>query len=352
MGILSSPRIEVANDYEAIFSDMYGRGFTDGLPVVPPTEKAVNAMLSYAGLAPDEFVAVLAPDNSRVSAEKLAVNAVMAGCLPQYFPVVVAAVKAMAAPKYNLLSVQATTNPVGPVVVVNGPIRNEIGVNCGRGCMGPGRRANATIGRTLRLIMVNCGGATVGEIDKSIHGMPGKYTFCFGELEEQSPWPGLHVDQGFSPEQSTVSLFAATGTQNIMAFFRTPENLVHVMSDAIRAYGSNGYIRMKGNPLVVLTPGHARIFADHGWDKKRIGHELFAACLIPRSYIPSEVQTLTPDYADFPPDQMCSPCEKADDIVIVVAGGPEAYHTCYLPSFAPTAISTVEVVAPTIRRAA
>lgn len=346
MSALTSRRIQAPGGYEAVFADMYGRGFTDGLPVIPPTEEAVLAMLAYAGIEPNQLIAVVAPDNAPVNAEKAAVNAVMAGCLPQYFPVVVAALKAVAEPKYNLLGIQATTNPVAPVLVVNGPIRRQIELNCGRGCLGPGWRANATIGRALRLILVNCGGAPAGEIDKAIHGMPGKFTFCFGELEEESPWAPLHVDQGFASHQSTVTAFGGTGTQNVLGLFRTPEGIIHVLADTMRCYGSNSYLRGKGNPLFLLPPGHARIFAEHGWDKSRIKRELFAHTQIPRSHIPAEEQILTPIYVDYAPDRMCPPCEKAEDITIVVAGGPEAYHIAYIPSFATTELSTCEVFVP------
>ena len=346
MNPLTSKRFKAPSDHAAVFDQMYRQGFTDGLPVIPPTEDAVLAMLAHVGMDPDTLIAVVAPDDARVTAEKAAVNTVMAGCLPEYFPVVIAALKAVSEPKFNLLGVQATTNPVAPVLVVNGPVRSLIDVNCRRGCMGPGWRANATIGRALRLTLVNCGGCPPGDIDKSIHGMPGKFTFCFGELEEDSPWPPLHVDQGFSAGQSTVTAFGGQGTQNILAFFRSPEGIIHVVADAMRCYGYNGYLRAKGNPLLVMTPGHAKIFADHGWDKQRIRHELFTSAQIPRSHIPTEQQLLTPVYASHASDQMCLPCEKEEDIMIVVAGGPEAYHITYIPSFGNTEASTAEVSIP------
>lgn len=343
---LTSTRYTVQADPSAVFDDMYRRGFTDGLPVIPPTQTAVLAMLEHCGLAPETEIAVVAPDNAIVTAEKVAINAVMAGCLPEYLPVVIAALKAVAEPRFNLLGVQATTNPVSPVLVVNGPVRKLLDINSGRGCMGPGWRANATIGRALRLTLVNCGGCPPGDIDKAIHGMPGKFTFCFGELEEQSPWPALHVDQGYAADQSTVTAFGGQGTQNILAFFPSPEGIVHVVADGMRCYGYNGYLRAKGNPLIVMTPGHARIFADHGWDKARIQQALFAAAQIPRSHIPLEPQHLRPVYVDHAPDQMCLPCERPSDIKIVVAGGPEAYHVTYIPSFANTELSTAEIAIP------
>ena len=329
-----------------MFDDMYGHGFTDGLPVIPPTEEAVWEMLDLAGVSPDETIAIVPPDNVAVSAEKIAINAVMAGCLPEYFPVVLAAVKAAVEPQFNLLGIQTTTSPVAPVVVINGPIRARIGVNSQRGCLGPGWRANATIGRALRFVLVNMGGCPPGDIDKSIHGMPGKYTFCFGELEEESPWPPLHVERGFDREQSTVTLFGGQGSHNILGMFRTPENLVHVLSDGMRCYGFNGYLRGTGSPLIVMSPGHARTFADHGWDKDRIKQALFEQSQIPRSHIPDEQQLSRPVYADYPPDQMCLPCRRPEDIHIVVAGGPEGYHIVYIPSFSNVDASTMAIPMP------
>ena len=202
---LKSRKLKVANDMGAVFSDMYSRGYTDGLPVIPPTEPAVRAMLDAANMKPDEMIDVVPPEGGPATAEKVAINAVMAGCLPEYFPVVVAAMRAITAPKFNLLGIQTTTNPVSPVLIINGPIRKALGVNSGRGCLGPGWRANATIGRAIRLCLLNIGGGSPGDVDKAIHGMPGKFTFCFGEAEEESPWDPLHVENGFSRASSSRS---------------------------------------------------------------------------------------------------------------------------------------------------
>src|ERR1700730_17999819 len=177
MSGLVSARFKVTNDFGAAFTDMCERGFTDGLPVIPPTEAAVRAMLDAVGMQPNELIAVVPPEGGPATAEKVAVNAVMAGCLPEYFPVVIAAMRAVTEPKFNLLGVQTTTNPVGPVLIINGPVRTALKINSGRVCLGPGWRANATIGRALRLCLLNIGGCPPGEVDKAIHGMPGKFTF-------------------------------------------------------------------------------------------------------------------------------------------------------------------------------
>ncbi len=343
---LSARRWQTTDDNRALQSDMYDRGFTDGLPVVPPTEEAVLEVIEYMGMAPDAVIVQLMPNDVPVTVEKAAINAVMAGCLPQYFPVIVAALKAIATPDFNLLGIQATTNPVSPILVVNGPIRKELDINGGRGCLGPGWRANATIGRALRLIMINCGGATPGEIDKATHGMPGKFTFCFGELDEETPWEPYHVEHGFAREQSTVTAFGGQGTANILAQYLEPENVLHMLADAMRCYGYNTYLRAVGSPMVVMNPGHAKFFAQAGWSKRRIQEHLFEHTKIPRSHIPRERNLLRPVYLDFPPEQMCLICRKPEDIAIVVAGGPEAYHITYIPSFGHTDPVTVAIDQP------
>lgn len=328
---LVAERLRAPQDPRAVFAQMYGRGFTDGLPVIPPTEESVLEML--AGRSPSDAIATLAPNDAPITAELAAINAVMAGCLPEYFAVVIAALKAMAVAEFNLLGIQTTTNPVAPVLLVNGPIRGRIEVNCARGCLGPGWRANATIGRAVRLVLVNCAGASPGDVDKAIHGMPGKYSFCFGELEEASPWSPYHVDQGFAAEQSTVTVFGGQGTANSLAIYREPESLLHVIADSMRCIGYNAYRNAWGSPLVIITPGHAAIFAEHGYTKERVKNELFERARIRRSHMPAERLAVGAVYDDYPPEQMCVVCRKPEDIAIVVAGGPEAYHVTYIPSF-------------------
>ena len=343
MSGLASARFKVTGDLGAAFTDMYERGFTDGLPVIPPTEEAVRAMLEAAGAAPDEVIAVVPPERGPATAEKIAISAVMAGCLPDYFPTVIAAMRAIAHPQFNLLGVQTTTNPVGPVFIVNGPVRKRLGVNSGRGCLGPGWRANATIGRAIRLCLLNIGGCPPGDVDKAIHGMPGKLTFCFGEAEEESPWDPFHVDHGYTREQSTITAVAGQGTQNIYAAFKDPVDIVTMLADGMAVYGNNGYLRAQGNPLVIFSPGHAHIFADAGWDKARIRTELFERTKIPRARIPRAAQLSKPIYTDYADDQMCLLCPDADSILIVVAGGPEAYHITYVPNFGTTTFSIAEI---------
>ena len=331
--MLSSRRIEGPDDPGALFTYMVELGITDGLPVIPPARKDVQAMLDYAGLNGDEVLATIPPGDGIATTEKIAVNAVMAGCLPEYFPVVLAAMEAVTDPAFDLLGIQTTTNPVSPVLVINGPIRNRIGINSGRGCMGPGTRANATIGRAVKLALLNIGGCRPGEISKSIHGMPGRFTFCFGELEEESPWPPCHVEMGFAPEDSTVTVVGGQGTQNMWCGFTTPEAIVHMVADGIRFYGSNGYLRGTGAPLIVMGPGHAKIFHDAGWDKRRIREAIFASTAIPLASIPDERQISRPVYEGRDRRGTINVCPDPSHIMIVVAGGSEPYHLTHIPSF-------------------
>ncbi|MBI2908357.1 MAG: hypothetical protein HYX92_11975 [Chloroflexi bacterium] len=197
---LRSRRLKVASE-EAATGFLYEQGWTDGLPVVVPTPDRVEAMLAGTRRRPEDLIGLIPPAMGKATVEKMAINAVMAGCLPSYLPVVIAALEAMVAPEFVLARVQATTNPVAPLAVVNGPIRQKLDINCGHNALGQGRQSNATIGRAIRLILSNIGGAIPGVTDMATLGQPAKYTFCLGENEEALPttWPPLHVEKGLPP---------------------------------------------------------------------------------------------------------------------------------------------------------
>ena len=316
-----------------MFTFLYRKGMTDGLPVIPPTPKRVEEMLTGSPLQPDHVIAELPPRGGVATVEKLAINAVMAGCLPEYFPVVVAAVEALAQPQFNLPGIQTTTNPVAPFLLVNGPIRHKIGLNCGAGALGPGWRANATIGRAIRLILINVGGGIPGEVDKSILGMPGKYTFCLGELEEQNPWQPFHEEHGFGRNEDTVTVISSQGTQSVAASFLQPESILMMLSNAMTAYGANSYTKGCGNPVVILPPAHARIFADAGWTKNMIKERLFEHTKFPLADMPAEPRLLdTTSRQQIEDGKLCI-CKKAGEIVVIVAGGPELNHVAFLANF-------------------
>lgn len=183
----------LSEDMEEINDLLYERNWTDGLPVIPPTESRVKRMLEGVNKEPDEVIAFLPPLQGEATVAKIAVNAVMAGCKPEYMPILIAAIQAMSEPILNLGALQTTTNPCAPLMMINGPIRNDVGLNSCAGVLGPGVRANATLGRAVRLILLNIGGARPGGLDKATQGQPGKYTFCIAENEEENPWEPLHV---------------------------------------------------------------------------------------------------------------------------------------------------------------
>jgi hypothetical protein len=272
---LKSRRIELASLEDEVES-LFERGWTDGLPVVSPTEARVLRMLEGTTRAPDEMVAVAPPDLVPVTVEKVAINAVMAGCKPEYLPVVLAALEAACTDQFNMHGVLATTMPVGPVVVVNGPIRRAIGMNTGVNVLGQGNRAGLTIGRALQLVIRNVGGGRPGEVDRATHGSPGKLSFCFAEDEEGSPWEPLSVERGFAPGANTVTLFAGEGTRCIVdQRSRTPESLASTLAANLRTL-HHPKLALAFDALLIIGPEHARVFRDAEWSKARLLQELEA----------------------------------------------------------------------------
>lgn len=341
---LASNRLEVADSVEAVYQEVCERGWGDGLPVVPPTEDRVERMLEYVGRQPGEVVATLSPGEGEATVEKVAINAVMAGCLPEYLPVVIAAVEALVEPQFSLHSVQTTTNPVGPLLIINGPIRQKLGLNCGRGCLGPGWRANATIGRAIRLILINIGAAHPAVVDKAIHGMPGKYTFCCGEDEEGSPWEPLHVERGFKPEESTVTVTGVQGTSNVLTIGSAKgTDFLHFAANSMCSIGNNNMALGAGEPLVMLTSGHATVLAQQGFSKADCKRFLWERARVPEA----EFLGLTPPNTRRRViDGMVVPCRQPEDIMIVVAGGGETYHLVVCPTFGDTRAVTKPIRSP------
>jgi hypothetical protein len=252
------------------FEILYARGVTDGLPVIPPTAERVAAAVAASGRPPDALVALVPPNFGRATVEKIAVNAVMAGCRPEYLPVVIAGVAAMCDDAFDLHGVSATTNSAAPLFIVNGPVRKRLDINSGAGVFGPGPRANATIGRALRLIVRNLGGAAAGGITMSTLAHPGYFTYCIGENEEESPWTPFSVAQGFAPSESTVTAFAGAAPQTVYDHLsRTGEDLLITLAHSL-AVISHHKSTHHGDTLVVLSPEHARLLAGDGWDRPRM----------------------------------------------------------------------------------
>ena len=270
---LQARRIEVA-EQEDEFELAFERGWTDGLPIVPPTEERVLRMLSGTTRSPDEVIGVIPPDRVPCTVEKVAINAVMAGCKPEYMPVVLAAIEAACIDAFCMHGLLATTYFSGPVVIVNGPIVDKIGMNWGINALGQGNRANATIGRALQLVIRNIGGGKPAGVDRAALGQPGKYTFCFPEREHDSYWESLAVERGFSSDESTVTLFAGDGVHGIAdQHSRRPQSLIKSMAYTLRSVYHHKIV-MAADALLVISPEHMRVFREAEWTKTKFRHEL------------------------------------------------------------------------------
>ena len=253
---------------------LYDRGWTDGLPLVPPTEARVLRMLEGTSRAADEVVALVPPNLVECTVEKVAVNSVMAGCRPEYLPVVLAALEAVCTDEFNMHGILATTMGVGPVLVVNGPITAEIGMNSGVNVLGHGNRANATIGRAVQLVVRNVGGGAPGGVDRATHGSMSKLGFCFAEDEVGSPWTTLAEDRGFSRSQDVVTAFCGEGPRIVVdQKSRSADSLVRMLAEGLLASVSPRTV-MGMDGLLVVSPEHMARFSDAGWDRQRFMEEL------------------------------------------------------------------------------
>ncbi|MBI3629636.1 MAG: hypothetical protein HY217_08690, partial [Candidatus Rokubacteria bacterium] len=279
---------EAEDSYPAINRPYQDRGWTDGLPIVPPTEEAVAEFLRWSGRDARDVVAVIPPRQGEATVERLAINAVMAGCRPEYFPVVVAAVEAMADPAFNLDSIQATTHPVAPLLVVNGPIAAEIGLNSGYSAFGQGAQANVTIGRAVRLVLMNVGGGLPGAGDRATQGSPAKIAYCVAENEAASPWEPLHVEAGFPADASTVTLIGCEGPHNIQDHYsHSAAGILATIAGAMGQAGSNNVLHA-GWPLLSLGPEHAATIAREGYGKRQVKAYLFEHARFPLGRLGAE----------------------------------------------------------------
>lgn len=270
---LTARQIEMASA-EDEFESMFNRGWTDGLPVIPPTPERVLRMLAGTTRKADDIVAVAPPDLVPLTVEKIAINAVMAGCLPEYLPWVIAALEAACNDKFNMHGVLATTMPVGPVIVCNGPGTKRIGMNSGINAFGQGNRANMTIGRAVQLTIRNVGGGRPGEVDRATHGNPGKLSFCFAEDEDGSPFGTLADERGVPAGSDSVTVFAGEGPRcAVDQLARTAEELTNSFAACLRAVMHPKSV-MAFDAMLVVSPDHSRIYAEAGWSRQRILEEL------------------------------------------------------------------------------
>ncbi|HKS47020.1 MAG TPA: hypothetical protein VJT49_18290 [Amycolatopsis sp.] len=334
-----SKRLSAA-DEESAAEALLEAALTDGLPVVVPTPERVERMVEAGGVDPATSLGAVPPINGEAVVEKIAVNAVMAGCRPEYFPVVLAATRAMLRPEFGLMTIQASTGPYGPMLVVNGPIRNELGIAGGVGCMGPGWHANVTIGRAIRLVLINIGGGRPGIGDAASQGSPVKLSFCFAEYEEMSPWTPYHTTRGFEASDNVVTVIAAEGTQALLmippepgARGATPEGLINTIAARIVAPGGTAHYLARVPAAtgtfttVALTPQTARYVDALGWSRKALQEAVWERAVMPirdrKVYATAladepEEWELDPEWDD--PDAVIRAYDSPADIQIVVAG--------------------------------
>ena len=276
---LTARRVELGGGEDEMEA-MFERGWSDGLPMVPPTQQRVLRMLTGTARDPKEVVGLCPPNLAPLTVEKIAINAVLAGCKPEYLPVVLAAVEAALDPAFSLHGVLATTMFVGPVLVVNGPVRRQIGMNAKGNALGQGNRANATIGRALQLVVRNVGGGKPQEVDRATLGNPGKYTYCFAEDEEGSSWEPLASDYGVPRGVSAVTVFAGFGLQGVVdQKSRDPESLSRSIAESLKAI-HNVKLAPACDAILVVCPEHERTFREAGWSKARLLEELHKLCEI------------------------------------------------------------------------
>lgn len=329
---LTALEFDAADSLDDVTHQLYAWGYTDGLPVIPPTRDRVARMLDAVSSDPQADLGPVPPMFGRATVEKVAINAVMAGCRPEYLPVVLAAVEAVLDPGYALEGRQTTTHAGAPLIIVNGPISDELGINYGAGCLGSGWRANATIGRALRLVLTNIGGALPGIVDSATHGHPGKYTVCFAENEGASPWTPLHEDRGYSKEVSTVTLVHTEAPHSINdARSKTARGLMTTVASTMCTLGVNN-IYYQGQPVLVLGPEHAQLLAKEGWSKQDVKAYIHEFARQPARLVRDrgmEIGREFPQWIDLSDDDAMVPIiDKADDLIVVVSGGGGPKSMC------------------------
>ncbi len=323
-------RSVVVEDALAAIEACYKRGWTDGLPVVPPTEPAIRAMLRGAKAAPDSVVGKLR--SQRITAEKVAINAVMAGCLPVHFPIVLAAVRGILDPQFGLMGAAASTQSAATVVIVNGPAARAAGMNARDNALGPGNRANATIGRAVRLVIQNACGMRPGLLDRGALGTPGRYTTCLAEDEANSPWTPLHEERGLPKGSSAVTVFAGWGVHQFSDHLsRTAEGILGTAADSMRALGTGNCVG-QGECVLLLCPEHRDTIAKDGWDKKATRGYLFNHAR--RSLADLKRGNQKPGQVEPGDEENMIPFARTPDAILVVAaGGLGGRFSAWIPGF-------------------
>jgi len=332
-----------ADDYDDAIELFYERHWTDGLPVVLPTPRRVQALIDYVKRDPQESLGAIPPKGGAATIEKLAINAVMGGCRPEHFPVVIAAIEAMLDPVHNLNGVLQTTHMCVSLVIVNGPIARALGINSRDGVFGNGYRGNGAIGRGVRLALWNLGGAFPWDTDKATLSHPGEYAFCIAEEEEDNPWAPLHVERGCAPGSNAVTVFACEGPHSTFCY-GTPEEMLHVLTDTMCALGNNN-LHVLGETLVVLNPLNAEEFAKRGWSKDDVRNYLWEHARRPIAdvracgVVHEQFRKMERDAGRYPhrwdldnPTTRVPITARPENIHIMVAGG-RSYFAAVLPGW-------------------
>ncbi len=327
-------------DAWAAIEHFFQQEWSDGLPVVPPTEALLRQMLEAVNRDPKEVVGHVPPRFGEATVELLALHAVMAGCQPAYFPVVLTAIEALLEPEFGLHGVIATTHVSTPLLIINGPITQTLEINSGYNLFGQGWRANATIGRATRLVLNNLGGALPGGSDQSTLGHPGKFTYCIAENEIDSPWPALHVERGFEPSDSTVTVLAAAAPYSMSDFFNnTALGIMSTFADCLSNTGSANMYR-GGELLVVIGPEHALDISKEGWTKSDIKTYLYEYARKPYAearlggmYSDEVRQHLWPRWLDYNRDHLMVPIVRSPDEILVTYGGGAGRHSAWIPGW-------------------
>jgi hypothetical protein len=332
-------------DASQFFDFVTARGWSDGLPVLPPTPEAVDAMMAASALSAATVLGTMPPLNGITTVEKIAANAVMSGCLPEYFSVVVAAVKGMLNEGFNLDGVQTTTGNVAPLTIINGPCRRRLDVNCSSNALGQGWRANATIGRAIRLCLTNIGGAVPGLYDKSTLGQPAKYTFCIGENEEQNPWEPLHAERGFPARSDAVSIFGCSGVNSAVDMAsQTADGLLKTFALTMMGGLTSGVTSTE--VMLILCPEHAAILAAGGFSKSDIRQSLCERARVPYEKISNENLELLskrrPLWFRSDANSIVGAVDDPEDIWVMVAGGSGA-KSAYIPGRTGTHLQTIKI---------
>ncbi len=327
--LLRSKRYDLTDAF-AVNEFYHAKGWTDGLPIVPPTEERVSECLDAAGFAPGDIIGIEQVRQRPIIAEKAAINAVLAGCLPAYMPVVVAVLGAMCDAQYNLHGTSASTGGAAPFIVVNGPVRTLIGMNATHNVLGNGNRANATIGRAIRLVLINVLGVIPGEMDRSTLGHPGKFTFCIAEDEEDSPWTPLAQEREIPEGQSAVTVMAAGAPRQIMnEWTADPEQILETFAAEMR-HNMLTYSVWAGNYVLVIPKQLRDLLVAAGWQKRDIREYIFRSARLVRSDWAKVGKANIVDRSGGPMQEFTA-LKEPTDLLIVAAGGPAGGFGAVIP---------------------